>query len=77
MSNNYKLWLRLPVALQHIDGLSKDGAYRAIRRGTFPFRTEVIAGRIYVSARDLGLIPPNESENGKASKQDESLAATA
>lgn len=56
MSCKIKLWLPLPIAIQHIDGLSKDGAYRDIRRGAFPFRTEVIAGRIYVSARDLGLL---------------------
>jgi hypothetical protein len=78
MSNKFKLWLPLPVAVQHIDGLSKDGAYRDIRRGTFPFRTEVIAGRIFVSARDLGLLdlavepqtePQTETQSASAAAQ--------
>jgi hypothetical protein len=57
MNHKFKLWIPLPAVIRdgYIEGLSTDGAYRDIRRGTFPFRTEVIAGRIYVSARDLGL----------------------
>jgi len=58
MNHKFKLWIPLPAVIRdgYIEGLSKDGAYRAIRKGDFPFGTKVIAGRIHVSARDLGLL---------------------
>jgi len=77
MSNTVRLWLTVPAAARII-GVPKDGLYRDIRRGTFPFRTEVISGRIHVSARDIGLIPENHQQlNSKAEPQVESLAAAA
>ena len=47
-------WLPVPMYAR-IMKISKDSAHRDIRRGTFPFRTEIISGRIHVSARDMGL----------------------
>lgn len=68
MSDTFKLWLSVPIAARHI-GVPKDGLYRDIRRGVCPFRTEVISGRIHISARDIGLIPPNEPQNEEAQSQ--------
>jgi len=78
MTHKFRLWIPLPAVVRdgYIEGLSKDGAYRDIRRGTFPFRTEVIAGRIYVSARDLGLIPETDTKQ-EAQDQDQRLATAA
>ncbi len=77
MIQRFPLWLPVPAVAQEL-GASKDAIYRDIRRGTFPFRTEVICGRIHVSARDLGLLPQDtEPRSGEAQPQDQSLTATA
>ena len=77
MNRVFRLWLTVPVAARMI-GVPKDGLYRDIRRGTCPFRTEVISGRIHVSARDIGLISePAHNQNSDGQSQDESLAAAA
>jgi len=57
--------------------ISTDSAYRDIRRGTFPFPTEIISGRIHVSARAIGLIVDPTANEEEAQDQDQSLAAAA
>jgi len=49
-----RLWLPVPLYAK-IMKISKYSAHRDIRNGTCPFRTEIISGRIHVSARDMGL----------------------
>jgi hypothetical protein len=69
-----KLWLPVPIAARYI-GISRDSAYRDIRRGTFPFATETIGGRIHVSARAIGLTV-NTDANEETREQGQSLATT-
>jgi hypothetical protein len=66
-------WLPVPLYAK-IMKISKDSAHRDIRRGTFPFRTEIISGRIHVSARDMGL---EVRLNEETQDQEETLASAA
>jgi hypothetical protein len=75
VSHKIKLWLPVPEAARMI-GISRDGAYRDIRRGTFPFRTKVISGRIHMSARDIELIPETTA-NEETQEGGQSVATAA
>lgn len=71
-----RAWIPVPIFAREL-GISKDGIYRDIRRGTFPFRTETISGRLHVNARDAGLITDNANEETREGDQSVTTAAPA
>jgi hypothetical protein len=70
-----RLWLPVPLYAKILK-ISTDSAYRDIRRGTCPFPTEVISGRIHVNARAMGLtVEPTVKDETR--EQEEVLQAAA
>lgn len=75
----HKLWLTVKETSPLI-GRSEKAIYEQIRTGGFPFtirRSRGDSGAIYISARDVGLIPEQGAENNEAQEQDQRLATTA
>lgn len=73
-----RLWLRVREAAPLL-GRSEKAIYEQIRLGRFPFvirRSGGDSGAIYISARDIGLLPsPGGAEKEEAQNQGASLAA--
>jgi len=65
-----QLWVSIKVTAKATDSTDK-ALYEQIRKGTFPFTYRRAGSRILVSARDLGLLPPDEPLNSKTPNQEE------
>lgn len=74
-----KLWLSVKETAPLV-GRKPKAIYEQIRIGSFPFefrRSRGDSGAIYISARDIGLLPERGAENGEAQDQDQSVATAA
>jgi hypothetical protein len=71
-----KLWLD-PVEVGPLIGEDVQTVYRDIRTGKFPWEYVKLGRRYKISARSLGLIPEQGSENEAAKDQGQSLTAAA
>ena len=67
-----KLWISVREAAP-IYGRSEKAIYEQIRTGKFPFVIRRAGSAIYISARDIGLIPPETIKK----EGDDSVAASA
>jgi hypothetical protein len=67
-------WVSIKVTAQATDSTEK-ALYEQIRKGTFPFGYRRAGRKIWVSARDLGLI--EEPQSNKAEPQDKTLPEAA
>ena len=76
MDQTFPLWLSIPKVAK-LTGVPKDGLYRDIRRGVCPFEVKKISGRLHISARSIGLIPPAESREAESQPKPQSASATA
>lgn len=77
--NAKKLWLSVREAAPLV-GRTPKQVYDLIRLGSFPFayrRSRGNSGAIFISARDLGLIPEQGATNSEAQEQDQRLATAA
>ena len=65
-----KLWLTVREVAP-IYGRSEKAIYEQIRMGKFPFVFRRAGSAIYISARDIGLIPPEtQKEDGEREATD-------
>jgi hypothetical protein len=64
-----RLWVSLKVTAEATDSTYK-ALCEQIRKGTFPFKYRRAGRKIWVSARDLGLVP-NDPLNSKTPNQEE------
>jgi hypothetical protein len=70
-----KLWLTVKETAPLV-GRSEKAIYEQIRTGGFPFivrRSRGDSGAIYISARDVGLIPEQGAANNEAQEGNQSV----